>query len=155
MENIKIVLELLDIHINYVKNIQKYKKYGKLRLPNFPEFLSENICLYIINKTEKYKYSRENAKTGDLIKEDGKKIEVKSFSSKGPTSFGPSEKWDELYFVDSTNFLESKFKVYKFNIKNDDEDMKKLKINKNQTYFDQCQEKRRPRINFKYFNTIK
>lgn len=53
---------------------------------------------------------------GDLMRPDGTKIEVKAFSSNAPTSFGPTENWDLIYFVDCTQYMSKKFRVYKCNL---------------------------------------
>ena len=76
------------------------------------------------------------------------KIEVKGFSSDGPSSFGPKEKWDYLYFLDATNIIENKFIVYEINLSSNSETWKNIKINKNQSFDDQCKQGRRPRISF-------
>jgi hypothetical protein len=75
-------------------------------------------------------------------------IEVKAFSSMGPTTFDPNKKWDLIYFVDATLFNEYRFKVYECKLKNTSEAWQQLKVNKDQTYGDQCKQGRRPRINF-------
>ncbi len=140
---------------NYIKIYESI--LPSCRKPNFPDYISENIVKFVINKIEKQ--SCVNADKGDLIKnsqtematssfENSQRVEVKCFTSKGPSSFGPTELWDELYFLDATNFLNGKYKVYKLKLSNTSSEIKNLKINKKQTYEDQCKEKRRPRIAF-------
>ena len=134
--------------------IDKNKIYSKhektARLPNFPEDVSENIVRqYIIQK--EHINCIWNTKIGDLEKvfeESRKKVEVKCFASIGPTSFGPTETWDELYFLDATDFMNDNIKIYKISLSSDSLTFKNIKINKLQTYDDQCVEKRRPRICF-------
>jgi hypothetical protein len=121
-----------------------------MRLPNFPEGISENIIKEYINKIEKKKCI--NSQTGgdlEVYENDQiKKIEVKCFTSNGPTSFGPSEKWNEIYFLDASNFLNKKFKIYKISLSNDSDVFSNIKINSSKTYKDVCDEGKRPRINF-------
>lgn len=152
--------ELFDIYISYYKSLKSFcnKNKKKIRYPNFPEELSENIIKYYIINYE----SKEcvNARTGDLCimfsdltitketQKVHKKIEVKCFSSTGPTSFGPTECWDEIYFLDAINFIDNKFKIYKCKLSHDSELWSNIKINKNETYRDVCKSKRRPRISF-------
>jgi hypothetical protein len=143
------VKDLFFAYQTYCKTkIDIYKKKKKKhRLPNFPEDISENIVKYIIKK--KFDYCPLwDTKKGDLFYK-GAQLEVKCFSSCGPSSFGPNESWDEIYFLDATNFLNDKFKCYKINLSNKDKKWKKIKVNSTQTYEDQCVQKRRPRISFK------
>lgn len=136
--------------MRYVKmRINIYKdKIKKHRLPNFPEDISEHLVKFIIIQEEKEK-CEYNKVSGDLYKpESKKKVEVKCFSSDGPSSFGPSECWDEIYFLDASRFMEDKFICYKVDLSNEHEDWKNIKVNKKQTYYEQCVEKRRPRFAF-------
>jgi hypothetical protein len=146
----KTILKKLFLnHVNYCNTKMKiYEEIEmKQRLPNFPEDISENIVKYIIEKKLNIKL-KWHCKTGDLQYDD-KKIEVKCFCSMGPSSFGPNEKWDEIYFLDATNFINKKFVCYRIKLSNNNEYWKKIKINKVQTFEEQCVQKRRPRISFK------
>lgn len=145
--------ELLEIHINYIKMLQTFmKKYKyKIRFPNFPEEISENIVKEFINKKEK-RNCKKTQIGGDLEIIEGKnlkKIEVKCFTSDGPTSFGPTENWDEIYFLDAKNFLSKNFIIYKINLSNNSDTFSNIKINASKNYKDVCKEGKRPRINFK------
>lgn len=62
------------------------------------------------------------------------KIEVKGFSSNGPTSFGPSETWDILYFVNCKNYINKKFKVYEIKLSNKDNKFRNIKLTSTNTY---------------------
>ena len=144
---------LLDIHIKYINDLNKFKKNKlgfKMRLPNFPEGISENIIKeYIKNIEQRNCISSQTG--GDLEVINNKqnvKVEVKCFASKGPTSFGPTEKWNELYFLDATNFLINEYKIYKINLSNNSEIFYNIKVNKNKTYNDQCKDGKRPRLPF-------
>ena len=61
---------------------------------------------------------------GDVIK----RIEVKAFMSDGPSSFGPTETWNWLYFVDAKDTLTGFFKVYEIKCSNTSEEMKNVRI---------------------------
>jgi len=85
--------------------------------------------------------------TGDLQCGD-MSIEVKAFSSTGPTTFGPTEKWDRIYFLDATQFNDSVFKVYECKLKNTNHIWQQLKVNKGETYGEHAKQGRRPRLCF-------
>ncbi len=140
--------ELIKIHLDYIKGLNEFKNKHKInvRMPNFPEMISENIIKHFIINNENREC--DNAKSGDLISK-GEKIEVKCFSSLGPTSFGPTEKWKELYFLDAMNFNNNKIKIYKCSLSNDSEEFSNVKLNAKETYKESCTKGKRPRINFK------
>ena len=48
--------------------------------------------------------------------------------SDGPTSFGPSESWDYIYFVDCMDFENMNFKVYEIRLSNIHHTWKNIKI---------------------------
>lgn len=144
---------LLDAFISLTKKIEKINvvlNNKKIRMPNFPSEILENIVKYVLYK--KYKiWPMWDAKTGDLSfhnKYINKRLEVKAFSSKGPSSFGPKEKWNYLYFVDAIDFKHKKFKVYEIKLSNDNDIFSNIKINNRVTYIEQCETGKRPRICF-------
>jgi hypothetical protein len=146
--NEKELLELYNIFITYYNSILNFIKKNKIkmRLPIFQESLSENmIRLFILNNEKR---NCNCSKVGDLCIDDNIKIEVKCFSSSGPSSFGPTESWNKLYFLDALNFNENKFKIYKCNLSNNSEEWSKLKINSKETYSDVCKKGIRPRLEF-------
>lgn len=118
---------------------------NKNRLPNFPESISENIVKFILHKQ-----GREDVtwitKRGDLQDGQGRQLEVKCFTSDGPSTFGPKEAWDEIYFLDASDWLNDHFVCWKVSLKNTDEAWCQFKVSKTQTFGDQCQQKRRPRM---------
>lgn len=126
---------------NSIKEINSFrtgiKGSKKERMPNFLECVSEFIGRSIMKGVYMGK--------GDMFV-DGKRIEIKAISSKGPTSFGPSEAWDKIIFIDFRN--QDEFVVYQSNSSNESKEWLDLKINKNETFGDQCKAKRRPRICF-------
>ena len=74
--SLKQLTEFIVIHLDYIKKLNEFKNTYDInvRMPNFPEIISENIIKYYIINNENRKC--ENANTGDLIS-DGNKIEVK------------------------------------------------------------------------------
>jgi len=143
----KILLHMLKIHIinhNLLDKVNKeikdmsnkngIKKCKICRHNNFPSHISENIAKFAIYK--KYKIMPNwNTVNGDLTL-CNRRIEIKAFSSKGPTSFGPTENWDYIYFVDCLDFTSYKFKIYELKFSNTSDIWSGIKLNKNDTYKD-------------------
>ena len=148
-------LNLLDkILNNYISTVEINTKINKLlskkkiRNPNFPSEISENIVKYCLVKCKRYKiFPNWDTEFGDL---DWvyKKLEVKCFSSTGPSSFGPTEKWDYIYFLDALDFKNKNFKLYEIRLSNTNKTWNDLKINKTKTYKMVCDSGKRPRICF-------
>lgn len=137
--------KLFEIYCNYCIEIKNNN--FKIRRPVFPETISEHIVLKFLQKqnTEGITYTTDPS--GDLLKIDNAslikyKIEVKCSSSKGHLSFGPTQKFEELYCVDASDFLNDKIIIYKIN----EPKKKELHVNEFETFQQQCDQKRRPRI---------
>lgn len=144
------IIKILDAYNEYketIKNVNTTLPKRKIRNPNFPSEISENIVRLALNKNLNVECNW-NVKSGDL-ELYSMKIEVKSFSSNGPTSFGPTENWDYICFVDCTEHMKCNFKVYIVEISNKNELWKNLTVNKKQTFENQCKQSRRPRLTFK------
>ena len=151
--NFEILNKLLNNYINYTKTIDDLNinldKNAKIRRPNFPSEISENIVKYAINK--KYKIMPVWKLNGGDLTIMNKKIEVKGFSKlEPPSSFGPTEKWDTLYFVDCCNYIKKHFQVYEIKLNNNSKIFRSLQINykKRETFENQCNDGKRPRISF-------
>ena len=142
-------LELLGMHLKHINALKSFYegKKVKFRYPNFPEDISENIVKYLIEDIEKISCKRLKVK-GDLITSDNKQVEVKCFTSSGPSSFGPNESWDVIYFLDGKDFANGNFTLYKVNLSNTSTEFHSIPINSKQTYGNQCKENRRPRMAF-------
>lgn len=147
-EIMRLLLENYNNKIILNREINKSLPRKKIRNDNFPSEISENIVKFAFLK--KYNIMPSwDTRRGDLyVNVIKKQIEVKAFSSDGPSSFGPNEEWDMIYFVDCRDHLDNKFIVYEINLSNNDKIWKNIKINKTQTFSSQCKEKRRPRICF-------
>jgi hypothetical protein len=151
---------LLNSYICYCKNIDDINKKlnknsKKIRRPNFPCELSENMVKFYLS-SKNIKSIWKNDISGDLTTSTGVRIEVKCFSSSGPISFGPNENFDMLYIVDATKYLHKTFEIYEINLSNKNNAFANIKINKNETYKDFCLIGKRPRLTFdKIHNQLK
>ena len=122
-----------------------------IRLPNPPEDITENISKFIIQNygdDPSCKWAKCLGLPGDLTSDIYKMPEIKSFTSCGPSSFGPNKKFDVLYFLDLRFFETNKFMLWKVNVTSCSPEWKNIMVNKNQTLQNQCDEKRRPHISF-------
>jgi hypothetical protein len=144
--------EIKDVNKILRKDIKVKEQKGKkikikqIRNSNFPSEISENIVKFCIA----YKYGIMcdwNIDVGDLRLRD-LQIEVKGFISDGPSSFGPKENWDYIYFVDCKDFTNKHFTVYEIQLSIDNHIWKSICVNKKETIQMQNNSKRRPRINF-------
>lgn len=148
LDELQSLLYLFSENSKRISEINQRLKVKTIRQQNFLPEISENIVKFIF--FNKYGIMPNwDSKPGDLrLEKSDLQIEVKGFSSKGPTSFGPDEKWNWIYFLDATDYKELKFSVYEVRLSNQSETWKKIKINKHETFEEQCQAKRRPRIVF-------
>ena len=154
--SVSMLKEMLVNYRSYVDmsayiSAQSMLKHKNIRKLNFPSEISENLVLFAINKKYRYIKCAWDIKKGDLMINlyyTTYTIEVKAFSSSGPSSFGPTETWDRIYFIDCHNNHSSMFKIYEIRLSNASEIWKNIKVNKTETYYDQCKKKRRPRICF-------
>uniref|UniRef100_A0A6C0ICN6 Uncharacterized protein n=1 Tax=viral metagenome TaxID=1070528 RepID=A0A6C0ICN6_9ZZZZ len=142
MEDLKDTIDDLLVLTRRLKERFEHKNV-QYRLPNFPDYISENMVMRIIQQTDN---SCTRSCSGDLYSLLQGKIEVKCFTSVGPSSFGPKCEWDVIYFLDAMEWTNNHFVLYKINLKNSSEEWKKIKINKAESYTDQCDQKRRPRL---------
>lgn len=131
----------------YVRDLRTLtlKSGTDIRLPVFPEDISENIVKFILHKQGREDVTWDTTR-GDLQDGQGKQLEVKCFTSSGPSSFGPTEVWDEIYFLDAREWLKEHFVCWKVDLKNTDEAWCQFKVSKTQSFGDQCRQGRRPRM---------
>lgn len=107
---------------------------------NFPETISEALCCYVMG----YKWNKSSG--GDALDSNGNRIiEMKATSNwdKDTTSFSPSEQFDDLFFLrlDKKNDI---LYIYDTNINSDE--LKKIRVNKDETLEKQQKAGRRPRF---------
>lgn len=139
---------------SWYKSSWEFKQnFESVRLTGIPEDISENFIKFVIRnkvgvKDIEWSKNTKSKNAGDLVSSALGKVECKSFTSDGPTSFGPKTQWNEIYFLDARNIIENKFIVYRVCLKNSDPLFKNLKVNKIEVKDKQSEEKRRPRLNF-------
>lgn len=147
---IKILNKCLDKYITDLKfnhEINSLVSNKKRRNENFPSDISENIVKFVIA----HKYGIMpcwDTDKGDIVinkKQIFRQVEVKGFMSTGPSSFGPTETWDLLYFVDGQDVINKKFKVYEVKLSNKNENFRNINISKKETYGNIADTGRRPR----------
>lgn len=146
---IEIIDKMIDYYndkITFNSQLNDMLSKKKIRNENFPSEISENIVKYGIYKKYNVMGCWDTSRGDlDLLK---LKIEVKGFSSNGPSSFGPTEKWDWIYFIDCRDVFHKNFKIYEIRLSNNHSIWKNIKINAKQTMHDQCCQKRRPHLAF-------
>lgn len=122
----------------------------KIRRENFPCHISENIVAYTIHRKYGYMPEWNGCKNGDL-KYNNKQIEVKAFSSVGPTSFGPRENFDSLYIIDCSEFMKGvygKYTVYEVLLSNKSKEWRNIKFTSAETFGQIADAGKRPRASF-------
>lgn len=116
---------------------------------NIPEDISENTAKSIIRNIEgdaECSWCKSIGMAGDLFSKKDGIIEVKAFSSDGPSSFGPRKKFDVIYFLDMRGWLEDKIILWKVNLSSESLQWKELKMNKKETHKSQSDRGVRPHI---------
>ena len=133
----------------YAKRIRELNgEHGyKTRWDGLPEHVSENIIKYFIRAKMNDPSCTWICK-GDLTSAALGIIECKSFTSDGPTSFGPKQKWDHIFFLDARGWLDNVIVIWHIPLPNTDPVWTSIKVNKKQSKADQSDESRRPRINW-------
>ena len=139
---------LIEFYYTDLKHYENYKDLCikhkcKSRMPGLSEIVSENLIKFCLVKN---KINCINNNTGDLLVDNKFKYECKCFTSDGPISFGPTESWEKIIFLDAREWYDNKFKIIIVNLKNTDDNWYNIKMSKLETYKDQCKQKRRPRI---------
>lgn len=124
---------------NHWKTLNTAVKADYSRGVNLPEAITEPICCYVNGFQLSLGEGSEDAvnpATRELIQ-----IKGSSNFKTDLTSFGPTSNFDFLHFV-RLKQLEDKMYLYEIPVG----DLKKLKVNKSETYEDQQNQKRRPRF---------
>ena len=144
-------------HRDYCGEVHDIKKLTNLpiRHPNPPEDITENIVKFIIRKYDDdptCQWAKSIGERGDICSDKYNihaQPEVKAFTSDGPSSFGPNKKFGVMYFLDMSKwFIHDLFILWKVNVTHESPEWKQIKMNKLQTYEDQCVEGRRPHISW-------
>lgn len=144
-------VQFIDSYNDYYNHTLQAKTFfAKCRLPNFPEHISENLVRYALFHNTGI-LPEWGKKSGDL-RVSNLKLEIKAsldLFNGGPSSFGPKESWDIIYFIDCKDTLVKKYSIYCIFLSNTSLEWKKLKFNSKETYEDLCKSGKRPRCNFK------
>lgn len=143
---------------SYINDEELINSGLPIRHQNTPEDISENIAKFIIRKYEGDNsciwckgVDKKYGLTGDLYSEKydkTKPIEVKSFTSNGPSQFGPDKKFGVLYFLDLRKWLNDEIVLWKVNLNYLSNEFKNIKVSKKQTLGEQLIEGRRPHISW-------
>ena len=120
----------------------------KIRFPSIPEDISENMIKFILHYKLNDKTSSWACDKGDLKSKVEGVQECKCFTSDGPLSFTPSGDWDVIYFLDAREWLDDNFVLYRVGLKKTSNEWKSIKVNKKQTFEEQCIQGRRPHISW-------
>ena len=125
------------------KDLDQGIRSSATRGVNFPETISEALACYALN-FQWNKGSGGDATNGDKI------IEFKATSNwdSDLSSFSPSEEFDRLYFL---RLDKKNDELYIYDTEMNSDELKKIKVNKNETFAQQQASGRRPRfsiINF-------
>lgn len=145
-----ILMRCLEKYINDLKftnEINALLSKKKRRNENLPSDISENIAKFAIAKKYDVMPCWDTDKGDVVINKINlfKQIEVKGFMSDGPSSFGPKEMWDLLYFVDARDIINLNFKVYEVKLSYKSTIFRNIKVSKKETYGVQADNGRRPR----------
>lgn len=148
---VELLKDQYTLHTQYVKErIQTTDRVDiKIRLPSIPEDITENMIKYILHNKLNDITSEWNCKIGDLHSLIEGVQECKCFTSDGPISFTPSSNWNVIYFLDARNWLNNKFILYKVDLTHNSNIWNYIKVNKKQTFRDQANQGRRPRVTWK------
>lgn len=172
MISINKIIDFLDKHLIYQNELKKLWPHS--RSISFPQEVSENIAIHIartvlgvnvlwakepgckisgdayIPDTRahlKMRYFNNHVRVG--FEWSGmKKVEIKCFTSDGPISFGPTEFWNVLYFLDAKDYKNHLYKLYEFPHANNSDTWENIRVNATQTIVDQNSQGRRVRISF-------
>jgi hypothetical protein len=151
------------------------------RNQNFESELSENIALHLIRRIRNVdvQWSKDHKNhVGDLFIKDAyipvdlvvnaddtvrvdihrpvnEKIEIKAYTSTGPSSFGPNEQWHSLYFLDCRAYDQFHFKLYQIRLSNRDDTWRRLRFNSKETFDTIAKSGKRPRLSFENPGGIK
>lgn len=138
------IKEVIRIYFHWKTLDTEIKTLSSSRGINFPSEISEYMTCYVLG------YYINKSSGGDAIDltnpEKHRIIEIKGSSAEkqsAPNSFSPNENYDELIFsrLDKDNDI---LKIYCTGMSS--EDIKKIKVNKNETVEDQQKQGRRPRF---------
>lgn len=138
--------------ISYVRSYMDLPPHIRklIRGINIPEDISENIVKFIIRNFGgdiECLWCKSVGMSGDLFSKKDGIIEVKAFSSNGPSSFGPRKKFNVIYFLDMRSWIQDDvITLWKVNLSNESPQWKTLKMNKKEDNATQSDRGVRPHI---------
>lgn len=142
-------------HDTYMSTSEIIKNTGlPIRHQNPPEDVTENIVKFIIQNYDNdpsCKWAKSMECKGDLYSDKyaiDSPAEIKAFTSDGPSSFGPDKKFSVIYFLDMRNWINDLFILRRVNLTSESPQWKGIKMNKTQTFEEQCLQGKRPRISW-------
>lgn len=124
--------------LNYNERRNRTLTGKKIRNPNMPSHIIEILVRVVLSSILGVQINAETD-SGDLNFKTPRGLvvfESKAYSSCGPTSFGPTEKWSWIVFVDATLVREKHFKVYLIPLSNTSEEWRGINLRKEQIEFD-------------------
>jgi hypothetical protein len=107
-----------------------------IRHQNPPEDITENIAKFIIHNYDNdpsCKWAKGIGIKGDLYSDKyttDQPIEVKAFTSNGPSQFGPKKKFGVLYFLDLRKWIDDKIILWRVNLTDKSSEIKNIRISK-------------------------
>lgn len=121
----------------------------KTRRNGLPEHISENIVKYIVHNYLGDLECRWQGNVDDAPGDLSGGREVKSFTSDGPITFGPTQPWRQIFFLDAREWLNDELVVWMCDLPDTHEIWKNLKVSKKDTKGAQASDRRRPRLPWK------
>jgi len=110
------------------------------------------LCMELSESMVKFSIQSAGDKTcrkankGDLFSDVEGQQEVKSITAiDSPTSFGPNQHWNVIYFLDASEWKNNNFTIWRVPIPNTHEFWKTLPVSKKQTKGDFSEAGKRPR----------
>jgi len=131
-----------------------------VRKPLVPEDVTENLVRMYIDRVEGREcwWGKAAGVSGDLMVVCGGqaslKVEVKGFTNgSGPLTFGPKNRFDELWFVDAHELVTARglVKLYKAPLAFESSEIQAIRVNRKERFADQCVQGRRPKVSFQKF----
>lgn len=127
----------IEPYDKFLEQINSLKEYARARaLVNrnvgLPSDVSEQITAFILRHNGDY--TCRKPRIGDLESDTQGKIEVKSFTTDGATSFGSKTKWDVLYFLDAKRWRDDWYRLYRIPVPHDSIIWQELEFSKDSTF---------------------
>lgn len=142
-------------HDTYMSTSEIIKSTGlPIRHQNPPEDVTENIVKFIIQNYDNdpsCKWAKSMEVKGDLYSDKyaiDSPAEIKALTSDGPSSFGPDKKFSVIYFLDMRHWINDIFILWRVNLTSESSQWKGIKMNKTQTFEEQCLQGKRPHISW-------